>query len=113
MLALKGDEIYQLVLEKLPSDADFLSNLKQLHIKDVAHFKQRIGEVQLKLTSPTLESKEIDCSETPTGNSNMYYPYFFLQKLLFIQLCQIYLGFYSKKILCFQCLLFFVILLKV
>lgn len=72
-LALKGHEIYSTVGEKLtmvPSDIEGLMNLKQILSREHVAFKQKIEEVQLKLTSPTLESKEIDFSNVNKGKYN-------------------------------------------
>ncbi|GJQ83295.1 putative translation initiation factor IF-2, N-terminal region [Trypoxylus dichotomus] len=73
-MALKGHEIFSLVSEKLlalPSDFDGLSNLKQILSKEQSAFKQKVEEVQLKLTSPSLENAPDNFSElsleTPTA----------------------------------------------
>lgn len=62
MLALKGHDIYSLVFEKLHclSDVEGVANLKQILSKEQAHFKQKIEEVQLQLTSPSLENKDFE-----------------------------------------------------
>ncbi|EFA00380.1 1-phosphatidylinositol 3-phosphate 5-kinase [Tribolium castaneum] len=65
-MAQKGHEIYSLILEKLsciPAELEGLGNLKQLLLKEQTQFKQKVEEVQLKLTSPTIENKQFD--ETP------------------------------------------------
>lgn len=62
-MAQKGHEIYSLILEKLaciPAELDGLGNLKQLLLKEQTQFKQKIEEVQLKLTSPTIEKKQFE-----------------------------------------------------
>lgn len=62
-LALKGHDIYSVVFEKLhclPCEFEGAANLKQILSKEQAHFKQKIEEVQLQLTSPSLESKEFE-----------------------------------------------------
>ncbi|KAF5299848.1 hypothetical protein FQA39_LY11385 [Lamprigera yunnana] len=65
MLALKGHEIYNLIGDKLlVLSLDEGSNtLKQVLSKEQTIFKQRIEEVQLKLTSPTIESKPTNFNE--------------------------------------------------
>lgn len=62
MMAQKGHEIFSLVQDKLhPNDElECLGNLKQLLMKELSQFKQKIEEVQLKLTSPTIETKGFD-----------------------------------------------------
>ncbi|XP_047111766.1 1-phosphatidylinositol 3-phosphate 5-kinase [Schistocerca piceifrons] len=60
-LALKGYDVYSSILERLCSlavDAD-VSALKQILMKEQALYKSRIEEIQLKLTSPTLEAKKL------------------------------------------------------
>jgi 1-phosphatidylinositol-3-phosphate 5-kinase len=62
-MAQKGHEIYSLILEKLacmPVEVEGLGNLKQLLLKEQAQFKQKVEEVQLKLTSPTIEKKHFE-----------------------------------------------------
>ncbi|KAJ3663453.1 hypothetical protein Zmor_007712 [Zophobas morio] len=62
-MAQKGHEIYSLILEKLacmPTDLEGLGNHKQVLLKEQAQFKQKVEEVQLKLTSPTIENKQFD-----------------------------------------------------
>ncbi|KAK4877008.1 hypothetical protein RN001_009514 [Aquatica leii] len=64
-LALKGHEIYNMISDKLATlstDEGFIT-LKQILAKEQTFFKQRIEEVQLKLTSPTIEYKEADFNE--------------------------------------------------
>ncbi|CAH0546520.1 unnamed protein product [Brassicogethes aeneus] len=62
MSAQKGHEIFSMILDKLSSifsdDAETMTNFKQLILKDQSHFKQVVEEVQLKLTSPTIENKK-------------------------------------------------------
>lgn len=64
-MAQKGHEIYSLILDKLgglPQELEGLGNLKQLLLKEQNLFKQKVEEVQLKLTSPTIEKKDFeDC----------------------------------------------------
>ncbi|KAK5642357.1 hypothetical protein RI129_008524 [Pyrocoelia pectoralis] len=58
-LALKGHEIYNLISDRLlilSTDIESCSALKQILAKEQSIFKQKIEEVQLKLTSPTLEN---------------------------------------------------------
>lgn len=69
-LALKGHEIFSTISEKLstiPSDIEGVITLKQILLKDQTMFKQKIEEVQLKLTSPTLENKDIDFGDPIKG----------------------------------------------
>lgn len=70
-MALKGHEIFSTISEKLavlPPDFDGLTNLKQILSKEQSAFKQKVEEVQLKLTSPSLETAPDDFSETSLGN---------------------------------------------
>lgn len=60
LLAQKGHDIFSLISDKLailPQDIEGTANLKTLLAKDLSIFKQKIDDVQLKLTSPTIESK--------------------------------------------------------
>ncbi|XP_076663610.1 1-phosphatidylinositol 3-phosphate 5-kinase fab1 isoform X2 [Andrena cerasifolii] len=62
-LALKGDEVFSTIKEKLTSlqtDMDNLNAAKQQLTKDQQYFKNKIEEIQLKLTSPTLENKKLE-----------------------------------------------------
>lgn len=62
-VALKGDEVFTAIREKLMSlqtDLDSLNSAKQQLTKDQQYFKNKIEEVQLKLTSPTLENKKLE-----------------------------------------------------
>ncbi|XP_025836877.1 1-phosphatidylinositol 3-phosphate 5-kinase isoform X2 [Agrilus planipennis] len=66
VLASKGHEVFSFVGEKLselPMDGENLNNLKHILMKEKSTFKQKIEEVQIKLTSPTLEKKEINFEE--------------------------------------------------
>lgn len=70
-MALKGHEIFSLIADKLavlPSDFDGLSNLKQMLSKEQSTFKQKVEEVQLKLTSPSLENMPNNFCEQHLGN---------------------------------------------
>lgn len=72
-LALKEHEIYSVINDKLhslSSDVESLLTLKHVLAKDRAIFKQKIDDVQIKLTSPTLEQKVIDFTEYNKGNNN-------------------------------------------
>ncbi|KAF5269883.1 hypothetical protein FQR65_LT05681 [Abscondita terminalis] len=64
-LALKGHEIFNLISDKLISLStdESLIILKQILSKEQTLFKQKIEEVQLKLTSPTIENREPDLNE--------------------------------------------------
>lgn len=62
-LALKGDEVFSNIREKLTTlqtDIDSLTAAKQQLTKDQQYFKNKIEEIQLKLTSPTLENKKLE-----------------------------------------------------
>ncbi|XP_053980102.1 1-phosphatidylinositol 3-phosphate 5-kinase [Hylaeus volcanicus] len=62
-LALKGDEVFSMIREKITSlqmDMDSVNAAKQQLTKDQQYFKNKIDEIQLKLTSPTLENKKLE-----------------------------------------------------
>lgn len=62
-LALKGDEVFSSIREKLSSvqvDPEVLTSAKQQLAKDQQCFKSKIEEIQLKLTSPTLENRRLE-----------------------------------------------------
>ncbi|KAI4492050.1 hypothetical protein M0802_010058 [Mischocyttarus mexicanus] len=62
-LALKGDDVFTCIREKLNSlqiDAENINTAKQQMMKDQQYFKNKIEEIQLKLTSPTLENKKLE-----------------------------------------------------
>ncbi|XP_076640045.1 1-phosphatidylinositol 3-phosphate 5-kinase fab1 [Colletes latitarsis] len=62
-LALKGDEVFSTIREKLTTlqmDIDSINAAKQLLTKDQQYFKNKREEIQLKLTSPTLENKKLE-----------------------------------------------------
>lgn len=63
-MAQKGHEVFSLIQDKLSyslvDESENISNLKQLLSKEQAQFKQKVEEVQLKLTSPTIENKDFD-----------------------------------------------------
>ncbi|KZC09496.1 Putative 1-phosphatidylinositol 3-phosphate 5-kinase [Dufourea novaeangliae] len=62
-LTLKGDEVFSTIREKLTTlqtDMDSLNAAKQQLTKDQQYFKNKIEEIQLKLTSPTLENKKLE-----------------------------------------------------
>lgn len=62
-VTLKGDEVFTAIREKLMSlqtDLEGLSSTKQQLAKDQQYFKNKIEEIQLKLTSPTLENKKLE-----------------------------------------------------
>lgn len=61
-VALKGDEVLSNIREKLvtlPIELETLNLLKQQLGKEQLYFKNKIEEIQLKLTSPTLENKKL------------------------------------------------------
>lgn len=62
-VALKGDEVFSNIKDKLMTlqfDLDDLNAVKQQLVKDQQYFKNKIEEIQLKLTSPTLENKKLE-----------------------------------------------------
>ncbi|XP_034942912.1 1-phosphatidylinositol 3-phosphate 5-kinase [Chelonus insularis] len=62
-IALKGDEVFCGIKEKLMTlqiDQDGLNPIKQQLNKEQQYFKNKIEEIQLKLTSPTLENKKLE-----------------------------------------------------
>jgi len=62
-VTLKGDEVFSAIREKLLSlqmDLESLNIAKQQLVKDQQYFKNKIEEMQLKLTSPTLENKKLE-----------------------------------------------------
>lgn len=62
-LALQGHDTYSQIFEKLhslPCDVEGVANLKQILSKEQVYFKQRIEDVQLQLTSPSIENKEFE-----------------------------------------------------
>lgn len=63
IMTLKGDEVFSAIREKLTSlqtDLEGLNLAKQQLAKDQQYFKNKIEEIQLKLTSPTLENKKLE-----------------------------------------------------
>nr|XP_023014888.1 1-phosphatidylinositol 3-phosphate 5-kinase isoform X1 [Leptinotarsa decemlineata]XP_023014889.1 1-phosphatidylinositol 3-phosphate 5-kinase isoform X1 [Leptinotarsa decemlineata] len=67
IMAQKGHEIFSLILDKLMvlpgEETDAVSNMKLALTREHVQFKQKVEEVQLKLTSPTIENKEFDEKE--------------------------------------------------
>ncbi|XP_011694487.1 PREDICTED: 1-phosphatidylinositol 3-phosphate 5-kinase-like [Wasmannia auropunctata] len=62
-VTLKGDEVFTAIREKLTSlqtDLEGLNLAKQQLAKDQQYFRNKIEEIQLKLTSPTLENKKLE-----------------------------------------------------
>lgn len=62
-VALKGDEVFSNIRDKLTSlsiDSETLNAMKQQLSKEQHYFKNKIEEIQLKLTSPTLENKKME-----------------------------------------------------
>ncbi|KAL0116123.1 hypothetical protein PUN28_011173 [Cardiocondyla obscurior] len=62
-VTLKGDEVFTAIREKVTSlqtDLELLNLAKQQLAKDQQYFKNKIEEIQLKLTSPTLENKKLE-----------------------------------------------------
>ncbi|XP_008558177.1 1-phosphatidylinositol 3-phosphate 5-kinase isoform X2 [Microplitis demolitor] len=62
-IALKGDEVFSSIKEKLMTlqlEQDALNAAKQQVAKEQQYFKNKIEEVQLKLTSPTLENTKLE-----------------------------------------------------
>lgn len=61
-LAIKGDEVFSAVKEKISGlqvDEVTLNAMKSQLAKDQQYFKTKMEELQLKLTSPTLENKKL------------------------------------------------------
>ncbi|KYN10309.1 Putative 1-phosphatidylinositol-3-phosphate 5-kinase [Trachymyrmex cornetzi] len=66
IVTLKGDEVFSAIREKLTSlqtDLEGLNLAKQQLAKDQQYFKNKIEEIQLKLTSPTLENKKLEVED--------------------------------------------------
>ncbi|XP_056640270.1 1-phosphatidylinositol 3-phosphate 5-kinase [Diorhabda sublineata] len=61
-IAQKGHDLFSLIQDKLKNvtGEESESNLKQILLKEQNLFKQKIEEVQLKLTSPSIECKQFD-----------------------------------------------------
>ncbi|KAK2584922.1 hypothetical protein KPH14_002518 [Odynerus spinipes] len=62
-LALKGDDVFTCIREKLntlQAELESINTAKQQVMKDQQYFKNKIEEIQLKLTSPTLENKKLE-----------------------------------------------------
>lgn len=63
-MAQKGHEIFSLIHDKLAGlcidETEMNGNLKNLLSKEQNHFKQKVEEIQLKLTSPTIENKDFE-----------------------------------------------------
>lgn len=62
-MALKGDEVFTSIKDKLGTlqlDPESLNAAKQQIAKEQQYFKTKIEEIQLKLTSPTLENKKLE-----------------------------------------------------
>lgn len=61
-LAYKGDEVFSSVREKLSTllEPEAMNLAKQQLAKEQQYFKTKIEEIQLKLTSPTLENKKLE-----------------------------------------------------
>ncbi|CAH1155707.1 unnamed protein product [Phaedon cochleariae] len=64
IMSQKGHEVFSSILDKLitlPGDeSDTVVNLKQIMSKEQGFFKQKVEELQLKLTSPSIENKEFE-----------------------------------------------------
>lgn len=66
-LAQKGHDIFSAISEKISvitNIPESINSLKELWTKDKVLFRQKIEEVQLKLTSPSVEEKEFNINET-------------------------------------------------
>lgn len=60
-MAQKGHDIFSAIQDKMkPEETENTASLKQIISKEQTQFKQRVEEVQLKLTSPTIEHKSFD-----------------------------------------------------
>ncbi|CAH1099797.1 unnamed protein product [Psylliodes chrysocephalus] len=63
-MAQKGHDIFSAIQDKMkPEETENTASLKQIISKEQTQFKQRVEEVQLKLTSPTIEHKSFDEKE--------------------------------------------------
>lgn len=63
IMAQKGHEIFSFIYDKLSvicDESDLNGSLKQLLSKEQALFKQKVEDMQLKLTSPTIENKDFE-----------------------------------------------------
>lgn len=61
-LALNGDEVFSSIKDKLNSvqpEPESLNSIKQQLAKEQQYLKNKIEEIQLKITSPTLERKKM------------------------------------------------------
>lgn len=61
-MALRGHEVFSIIFEKIssiPCEEDDVAFLKQQLQKEHNVLKGKVEEVQLKLTSPTLENKKL------------------------------------------------------
>lgn len=75
-LAQKGHDIFSLISDKLsvlPQELDDTANLKAFLTKDHSIFKQRIDEIQIKLTSPTIEHKTLEIVDTNKGKKGTFH----------------------------------------
>ncbi|KAL1517363.1 hypothetical protein ABEB36_001133 [Hypothenemus hampei] len=63
-LAQKGHDLFNLILEKssgiIGDELEGVGNIKHLLAKEQNNFKQKIEQLQLTLTSPTIEEKKFD-----------------------------------------------------
>lgn len=64
VLSQKGHETFSLIQDKLSiitgEELEGIGNVRQVLSKEQAQFKQKLEDVQLKLTSPSVENKEFD-----------------------------------------------------
>lgn len=64
IMAQKGHEIFSFVHDKLTclgsDESDINGTLKHLLAKEQTQFKQKVEEIQLKLTSPSIENKDFE-----------------------------------------------------
>ncbi|KAK6645654.1 hypothetical protein RUM43_001934 [Polyplax serrata] len=66
-IAIKGHDIYSSILERihnLEGSEEDIQAMKHLQQKEHAHFKAKIEEIQLKLTSPVMENKKSESNKS-------------------------------------------------
>lgn len=69
-LALKVHEVYSTFMERLAEltlDPDCMTSFKQGIVKEQIGFKQKIEGIQINLTSPILERREMDFNDPNKG----------------------------------------------
>ncbi|KAK9877229.1 hypothetical protein WA026_016976 [Henosepilachna vigintioctopunctata] len=69
-LTQKGHDVFSLVSDKIsfiPTVPDGMKDAKEILAKDRATFRQKIEEIQLKLTSPTIEEKHFNAIQVTSA----------------------------------------------